>query len=127
MANTNTAVTYDGVITDTLFGTRVLSITAPGTGGTAKSYVAESWNPHYPTTKVVSKDNKNIPNGQAIIPDLPSATATVQFPTDGTAAVVGATTTIDTEVWIVDDVSTPEEQGGVKKQTLTFSRKIASA
>lgn len=111
--------------TPTLDGTQAFAIPASPITINSVAYIAEDIDIQNPTKIVGIFDANAIPTGQALIPQNPTGTMTLQLatgstvvpPKGGTFSLVGGT-------WYVTDVGTAFKQGEYTKVKVGFVNKI---
>lgn len=118
------AVYNDGVLP---YGSRVLTITNPGVGAVATTYIADNIQLTRPTTKIERRNELNEPTGKVTLRDFETGTATLQLATTSTVLpVLGATFSSTfgaaSENFYITHIDQPEAKDQDKKVNITFDK-----
>jgi len=87
------------------------------------NYIAESWEPSWPSKVIEVTDNEDEPIKQIIIPGFPTATASVQLDSNNHAnwpEIGDYCNNVDGENWVVSELSAPQVKDGIRMVNITF-------
>lgn len=107
------------------WGSIVISILTSTGPDVTTTYICESWTPVAPVEIAERKNQLNEPNGFVQVDQARTVSVVAQLATATTPVPArGAEFTVDTIVYVVGEVTTPKEQGGIWKFSFNAREKI---